>query len=68
MNLKNTQIWPKRRILLCVLMEKIEARYGDKDGAEPPAKRQRGDSDAPHPTTIPTVPRTPMPSARCVVS
>jgi len=51
-----------------VLMEAIEARYGDKDGAEPPAKRQRGDSDAPHPMTIPTVPRTPMPSARCVVS
>ena len=51
-----------------VLMEAIEARYGDKDGAEPPAKRHRGDSDAPHPMTIPTVPRTPMPSARCVVS
>ena len=51
-----------------ILMEKIEGKYGGKDGAEPPAKRQRGDSDAPHPMTINTVPRTPMPSARCVVS
>ena len=51
-----------------ILIEKIEGKYGGKDGAEPPAKRQRGDSDAPHPMAIPTVPRTPMPSARCVVS
>ena len=50
------------------LMEKIEGKYGGKDGAEPPAKRQRGDSDAPHPMTINPVPRPPMPSARCVVS
>ena len=49
-------------------MEKLEGKYSGKDGAEPPAKRQRGDSDAPHPMTIPTVPRTPTPSARCVVS
>ena len=51
-----------------LLMEKVEGKYGGNDGAEPPAKRQRGDSDAPHPMPIPTVPRTPMPSARCVVS
>ena len=50
------------------LMEAVKAKYGDRDGAEPPAKRQRGDSNAPHPMTIPAVPRTPMPSARCVVS